>query len=778
MTLLIEKILFHLINYSSSYLIYVGTTIISIEYLFRRKWIKSIILFLIGLVWVGSYYSLVSFLGQLGVDSFQEVHNFDVQEAIFWFETFFFQFEFYISLRKFIFYNIILLIIYFFITTFIFLLKVSKKNRIYLKKSLAIIFIFFSIYQTTWSSLNLFFKNSDAFIQVRNNFDNIIPSVSSNPKLNILLYIGESTSVMNMSLYGYPRLTNPNLSRFEAKEKGFIKFENVLSTHTHTSPSLLEAFSIGIDESDKKLLPISQRPRISLIDILKETDISTEYVSNQGSSGNHHYASSIIFDKAIKIFSSNDRLLGNNAYKFEKPLDHIFFNKNFNQKKLDSILPSLNVFHGYAGHGPYTDFIPKNYQNSLDNFFKKMNSAAVTGKIDSLKSVEDYDKTIYYNDYSVSNALQLVKDSSKPWIFIYFSDHGDAPFANRGHDSSVFIHEMARIPFIIFFNDAAIDTEPELYKKYFELSKKKLISTLAQLSPTILDLFNVSFAKKIRHAVIGASSSPAPILVRETNEGITAINLSMEDLKYGLIDKTDSATSHFVASRFYKNNEPLICYHGSNSIAKALRGSLVASCLEIDIVVDENAEVLAYKPPSKNNGLKLQHIFSSIKFNDRISFWLDGKNLTSNESCNGLLSFLEKQTLKTSQNILVEFPSGSHSLKPKIEECVKKLKSIFNVYVSYYVPTGIAVTCSKSISRGNAFNITSSCGLLEKDLLAAKNSKLFTDISFDSGGIKAIEAIKFTSNFKWNTWHVEPSELKVLQPNRFRMIILFNDDPN
>jgi len=92
MTLLIEKILFHLINYSSSYLIYVGTTIISIEYLFRRKWIKSIILFLIGLVWVGSYYSLVSFLGQLGVDSFHEVHNFDVQEAIFWFETFFFQF--------------------------------------------------------------------------------------------------------------------------------------------------------------------------------------------------------------------------------------------------------------------------------------------------------------------------------------------------------------------------------------------------------------------------------------------------------------------------------------------------------------------------------------------------------------------------------------------------------------------------------------------------------------------------------------------------------------
>ena len=94
------------------------------------------------------------------------------------------------------------------------------------------------------------------------------------------------------------------------------------------------------------------------------------------------------------------------------------------------------------------------------------------------------------------------------------------------------------------------------------------------------------------------------------------------------------------------------------------------------------------------------------------------------------------------------------------------------------IPTGIAVACSKSIYDGNAFNINSSCGLLEKDLLAAKNSKLFSDISFDSAGIKAIEAVEFISSLRWNTWHVEPSELKALQPNRFRMIILLNDDPN
>ena len=132
---------------------------------------------------------------------------------------------------------------------------------------------------------------------------------------------------MNMSLYGYPRLTNPNLSKYESREKGFIKFENVLSTHTHTSPSLLEALSIGIDNTNENY-PIDKRRRISLIDILEKTDISTEYISNQGSTGTHHQAASIIFNKAKKTFPSNDRLLGNYTYyKLEKPWDHIFLMK-------------------------------------------------------------------------------------------------------------------------------------------------------------------------------------------------------------------------------------------------------------------------------------------------------------------------------------------------------------------------------------------------------------------------------------------------------------------
>ena len=44
--------------------------------------------------------------------------------------------------------------------------------------------------------------------------------------------------------------------------------------------------------------------------------------------------------------------------------------------------------------------------------------------------------------------------------------------------------------------------------------------------------------------------------------------------------------------------------------------------------------------------------------------------------------------------------------------------------------------------------------------MKAKNSKLFTDISFNYKGIEAIKNIHFTKEFKWNAWNLKLSELK------------------
>lgn len=773
----IEKIITHLSINTGSFLFYVGTTVLSLTYLRKRALLRSVFYFVLGIVWVGTYSSTVGFISNLGSDSFQEAQSFDIREALFWGETFISQLNFELPLKSLILYSVITFTLYALILFFLSVIRIGIEKQSWLQDALASVFILVALYQSLWGALDLFLKNSEAFSRIESNFSNHPPSVTANPKLNVFLYVGESTSVMNMALYGYPRPTTPNLTELEA-EQGFVKFSNVFSTHTHTSHSLLEALSIGVGESAQKtIVPIDDQPRVSLVDILDNVNIPTNLYSNQGSTGTWNYASSIVFSNAKRTFSTENRLLGNAAdYKIEKPWDHDFFNEEMNLEDLDLHPASMFVFHSYAGHGYYTSNIPEAFRIPVDDYFKKIESTAITGTIDSLKAVEDYDSTVRYIDYAVSNALDLVKLSNSPWVFIYFADHGEAVFPNRGHDSSRFIHEMARVPLIMYFNDAARNTSPFLFQKYSKLSKTNATSTLAQLAPTLLDLFDVKVAIETP-PVIGTATIPAPIVIRETQNGITAVNLSTKPLPDTLVDRTDNSTSHFVASRQHEIDGPLICYHRSNTIAKALRGSLVTNCLEIDIVVDDNNTVFAYHPPAKNTGLKLEQIFSAVKNNQKLSFWLDGKNLLSKKSCNDVLDLLTKSLINKPQ-VLVEFPPGSHSAANEIRTCINDLKSKGFIHPSYYVPTAGVVACSKSLSNGNSIDNSKECQELEADLMAANKSGLFTDFSFDYRGIKAIEASRVADKYNWNTWHITANELKKANPSRFRMVILINDDPN
>jgi glucan phosphoethanolaminetransferase (alkaline phosphatase superfamily) len=45
--------------------------------------------------------------------------------------------------------------------------------------------------------------------------------------VDLVLYIGESTSSLNMSLYGYPLPTTPVLDALAGQAEGFLKFDHV-----------------------------------------------------------------------------------------------------------------------------------------------------------------------------------------------------------------------------------------------------------------------------------------------------------------------------------------------------------------------------------------------------------------------------------------------------------------------------------------------------------------------------------------------------------------------
>ena len=53
-------------------------------------------------------------------------------------------------------------------------------------------------------------------------------------------------------------------------------------------------------------LPITQRKRVSIIDVLQAADINTKLYSNQGNTGTWNYASSIIFGNSQSKFSNEN----------------------------------------------------------------------------------------------------------------------------------------------------------------------------------------------------------------------------------------------------------------------------------------------------------------------------------------------------------------------------------------------------------------------------------------------------------------------------------------
>jgi hypothetical protein len=414
---------------------------------------------------------------------------------------------------------------------------------------------------------------------------------------------------------------------------------------------------------------------------------------------------------------------------------------------------SLIFFHSYAGHGDYLNYIPDSFKKNIDNFYKtiqKREPYGINGISKNIENIEDYDSAIKYIDYSISEAINYIKFHKKPWVFLYFSDHGDSVFANRGHDSTQYVIEMANVPLLMYFNDVAIMQFPELFNKYKKLSKQGDVRTLANIIPlSIYDLLGID----LNIDTIKNVSSHSPILVRDLANINSYVKL-FNDIKFeNLIDKSDSPTK-FISSKEKLNENQKICYHRSNNLASALRGTLVTNCLELDMVID-GSDIFVYHPPDESK-LLLEDIFTFLK-KKRPSYWLDAKNLNTNENCSAILDFLKKNN-DSFDEIFLEFPTNFIDDVSKYEFCYS-LKEIPSIRLSYYLPTDLLLDCSNELDMN--LSIKKNCNLLKNNSNKINNTNLFSDLSFDYKGRKAVLKFFNTNKFNLNSWNMDFEDINL-----------------
>lgn len=581
-----------LINRKKEYLFFIGTTLLSLLLISERRWAAAIGAFAAGILWITFLPSVAYYLRSIGVDSFAEAESFGFEEAKFWLQTVSQVVHQELNFQHLLIYFLFAVAVFFCLRLIFRNVGWSSKRALAGKMTVSFLSIAVACTLTVSEAVKFYLNNSRAFLSVTQNFDNPVPGVTGVPSgTSLIVYIGESTTTMHMELYGYPRQTTPALSQIARTDGNLIQFENVFSTHTHTSPSLLEALSFGID-SQEMYLPIEKRKRISLIDVLNKADVSPILISNQGMVGTWNQAGSVIFRNASSTFSTQSRLFGNSDDRSSKPWDDEFFGYQLAKIEAQHQSGLQAIFlHSYAGHGDYAENIPAAFRSPVDDLLEKSRpyDISISGTFPR-KMVEKYDSAVKYIDYSISKSIAHTKALTRPVIFVYFSDHGEAVFSGRAHDSARFSHEMIRIPMLIYFNDAAKTANPALFEKYRALALSQETSTLAQLPSTLLDLLGLSISPQtgrpaLMTPFIGEKATHPPIVVRKTTAGTTFVNLNESTLNpetaeaFNLIDASDELTKAYVRYRTDPQFASRLCGSRLLSLEAVRRRDLTGACL-------------------------------------------------------------------------------------------------------------------------------------------------------------------------------------------------------
>lgn len=295
-----------------------------------------------------------------------------------------------------------------------------------------------------------------------------------------VMVVGETARAHNFSLYGYPRNTNPLLS----KTPGIKAFPNVTTQSNTTHKSVPMLLSAASAEDFERLFHEK-----GILAAFKEAGFHTVFISNQlpnhsfidflGEQADEHY-----------FLKKEDASQGNH---YDEDL----------LQKLDEILPMADasssahyryrklfvVLHSYGSHFNYQERYPRSFA-----YFKpdSRSEAKPENRRDLLNA---YDNTIRYTDYILHGIIERLQkwegvQTKTDGVYdqptsavLYTSDHGENIFDD---ERSLFLHAAPKasdyelhVPFIIWTSDGFSKQYPDILKALGENRSKQVQSSLS-----------------------------------------------------------------------------------------------------------------------------------------------------------------------------------------------------------------------------------------------------------------------------------------------------------
>ncbi len=299
-----------------------------------------------------------------------------------------------------------------------------------------------------------------------------------------ILVIGESLNKYHMGIYGYFRNTTPMLSELLNKTS-ILTFNNTYPNYTQTMQALSFALTEANQYNNKKYFD-----SLSIINIFNKAKFDTYWITNQIMLGT--------FDNLISILGYDAKYLIqlNHHHGWESILSYDDKSIKALKKVLDKKTTKnrLIIIHLEGSHFLYRLRYPH------DNFkkFKNKLTQLEFGKYYKNQEINDYDNSVYYNDYVVSNLLKLLQKQQGTNAFLYFSDHGEDVLRGYRHHTPNLTPEMGQIPMLMWFSE---DYKKKYKNKYNNLASHKnslfsndmIYDTFISLANITTDRYNVAY---------------------------------------------------------------------------------------------------------------------------------------------------------------------------------------------------------------------------------------------------------------------------------------------
>ena len=253
-------------------------------------------------------------------------------------------------------------------------------------------------------------------------------TIKDNEKSVVILVIGESARSENFSLYGYPKNTNPLLSKTPN-----VSHFNATSDATYTTAGIK---SIVEHENTDELYEI-------LPNYLYRNNVDVIWrTTNWGEPPVH-----------IKNYQNREALMPN-CKGDGCDYDGILLSGLKEQILASKKNKILIVLHTSTSHGPtYSKKYPAQFE-----IFKPVCNSVELGNCSHTELVNAYDNTIVYTDYLLANVIKDLKQLQEyKSAMIFVSDHGESLGENNlymhGLPRSIAPKQQYEIPFIVWTSD-------------------------------------------------------------------------------------------------------------------------------------------------------------------------------------------------------------------------------------------------------------------------------------------------------------------------------------